>query len=86
MFLMINSSYWFSETYIVGVEACCIGNSCLKQTSFSALVDSGTSFTFLPNGVFETITQEVLYISTLSVWLWEVQYVISMSFNSLTDE
>ncbi|XP_030468685.2 aspartic proteinase-like protein 1 isoform X2 [Syzygium oleosum] len=54
-FLPSNGKY---ETYIVGVEACCIGNSCLKQTSFSALVDSGTSFTFLPNGVFETITQE----------------------------
>ncbi|KAK3411643.1 hypothetical protein EUGRSUZ_I00379 [Eucalyptus grandis] len=54
-FLPSNGKY---ETYIVGVEACCIGNSCLNQTSFSALVDSGTSFTFLPNGVFETIAQE----------------------------
>ncbi|KAI3441118.1 Peptidase A1 domain-containing protein [Psidium guajava] len=54
-FLPSNGKY---ETYIVGVEACCIGNSCLKQTNFSALVDSGTSFTFLPDGVFETITQE----------------------------
>ncbi|KAF8012070.1 hypothetical protein BT93_I0256 [Corymbia citriodora subsp. variegata] len=54
-FLPSNGKY---ETYIVGIEACCIGNSCLKQTSFSALVDSGTSFTFLPNGVYETITQE----------------------------
>lgn len=46
------------ETYIVGVEACCIGNSCLKQTGFSAVVDSGTSFTFLPNEVYERIAKE----------------------------
>ncbi|KAH1073563.1 hypothetical protein J1N35_025891 [Gossypium stocksii] len=46
------------ETYIVGVEASCIGNSCLKQTGFSAVVDSGTSFTFLPNEVYERIAKE----------------------------
>lgn len=45
-------------TYIVGVEACCIGNSCLKQTSFRALVDSGSSFTYLPNKVYKRITEE----------------------------
>lgn len=45
-------------TYIVGVEACCIGKSCLKQTGFSAVVDSGTSFTFLPNEVYDRITKE----------------------------
>lgn len=49
----------FSMTYIVGVEACCIGKSCLKQTGFSAVVDSGTSFTFLPNEVYDRITKEV---------------------------
>ncbi|KAK8717293.1 hypothetical protein V6N13_044566 [Hibiscus sabdariffa] len=46
------------ETYIVGVDSCCIGNSCLKQTGFSAVVDSGTSFTFLPNSVYERIAKE----------------------------
>ncbi|EOX92199.1 hypothetical protein QUC31_003519 [Theobroma cacao] len=45
-------------TYTVGVEACCIGDSCLKQTGFSAVVDSGTSFTFLPNEVYERIAKE----------------------------
>ncbi|XVF15127.1 hypothetical protein REPUB_Repub09cG0122700 [Reevesia pubescens] len=45
-------------TYIVGVEACCIGNSCFKQIGFSAVVDSGTSFTFLPNEVYERIAKE----------------------------
>ncbi|KAK9271854.1 hypothetical protein L1049_002219 [Liquidambar formosana] len=45
-------------TYIVGVDACCIGNSCLEQTSFKALVDSGTSFTFLPDEVYERVVEE----------------------------
>lgn len=48
-----------SETYIVGVEACCIENSCLKQTSFKALIDSGTSFTYLPEEAYENIVMEV---------------------------
>ncbi|KAJ7945367.1 Aspartic proteinase-like protein 1-like [Quillaja saponaria] len=46
------------STYIVAVEACCVRDSCLKMTSFKALVDSGTSFTFLPNKVYETISKE----------------------------
>ncbi|PKI76365.1 hypothetical protein CRG98_003287 [Punica granatum] len=54
-FLPLNGKY---ETYIVGVEACCIGNSCLKQSDFNALVDSGASFTFLPNAVYERIADE----------------------------
>ncbi|PQQ03936.1 aspartic proteinase-like protein 1 [Prunus yedoensis var. nudiflora] len=54
-FLPSNGNY---ETYIVGVEACCIGNSCLKQTSFKALFDSGTSFTFLPEAVYDKISEE----------------------------
>ncbi|KAH7520649.1 hypothetical protein FEM48_Zijuj08G0167600 [Ziziphus jujuba var. spinosa] len=46
------------EAYMVGVEACCVGNSCLKQSSFKALVDSGTSFTFLPQEVFQKVSEE----------------------------
>ncbi|KAL1336669.1 aspartic proteinase-like protein 1 isoform X2 [Arachis hypogaea] len=46
------------STYIIGVETCCIGNSCLKMTSFKAQVDSGTSFTFLPGHVYESIAEE----------------------------
>ncbi|CAL5323898.1 unnamed protein product [Camellia sinensis] len=45
-------------TYIVGVKACCIGSSCLDKTSFEALVDSGTSFTFLPKEAYERVVQE----------------------------
>ncbi|CAI0429016.1 unnamed protein product [Linum tenue] len=46
-------------TYIVGVDGCCIGGSCLKQTRFKALIDSGTSFTFLPEDVYEKTANEV---------------------------
>ncbi|PON72572.1 LOW QUALITY PROTEIN: Aspartic peptidase [Trema orientale] len=46
------------DTYIVGVQAFCIGNSCVKETSFKALVDSGTSFTFLPQEVYEKVSKE----------------------------
>ncbi|XP_050366611.1 aspartic proteinase-like protein 1 isoform X2 [Argentina anserina] len=54
-FLPSNGNY---ETYVVGVEACCVGNTCLKQTSFRALIDSGTSFTFLPEVVYDKIVVE----------------------------
>ncbi|XP_042969198.1 aspartic proteinase-like protein 1 [Carya illinoinensis] len=53
-FLPLDGIY---KTDIVGVEACCIGNSCLKQTNFRALIDGGTSFTFLPDEVYEKITK-----------------------------
>lgn len=46
------------ETYMVEVDATCIGNSCLKETSFKALIDSGTSFTFLPNSIYESVVLE----------------------------
>ncbi|XP_057491010.1 aspartic proteinase-like protein 1 isoform X2 [Actinidia eriantha] len=45
-------------TYIVGVKACCVGSSCLDKTSFEALVDSGTSFTFLPKEAYERVAEE----------------------------
>ncbi|KAG4989884.1 hypothetical protein JHK85_032867 [Glycine max] len=54
-FLPLDGLY---STYIIGVESCCIGNSCLKMTSFKAQVDSGTSFTFLPGHVYGAITEE----------------------------
>ncbi|KAK7305978.1 hypothetical protein VNO77_43892 [Canavalia gladiata] len=46
------------STYVIGVEACCIGNSCPKMTSFKAQVDSGTSFTFLPGHAYGMIAEE----------------------------
>ncbi|XP_065874406.1 aspartic proteinase-like protein 1 [Euphorbia lathyris] len=54
-FLTLNGKY---STYIVGVDGCCVGSSCLKQTSFKALVDTGTSFTFLPDEIYERISEE----------------------------
>lgn len=50
-----------SDTYIVGVQAFCIGNSCVKETGFKAQVDSGTSFTFVPQEVYEKVSKEVLF-------------------------
>lgn len=60
LFLPSDGKY---ETYIVGVEACCIGSSCIKQTSFRALVDSGASFTFLPDESYRNVVDEVLLFS-----------------------
>ncbi|XP_020211768.1 aspartic proteinase-like protein 1 [Cajanus cajan] len=54
-FLPLDGLY---STYIVGVESCCIGNTCLKMTSFKAQVDSGTSFTFLPGHAYGAIADE----------------------------
>ncbi|KAL9278999.1 Aspartic proteinase-like protein 1 [Arabidopsis thaliana] len=45
--------------YIVGVEACCIGNSCLKQTSFTTFIDSGQSFTYLPEEIYRKVALEI---------------------------
>lgn len=44
--------------YMVQVEGVCIGNSCLKQSRFQAQVDSGTSFTFLPDKVYKKVAVE----------------------------
>ncbi|XP_047335095.1 aspartic proteinase-like protein 1 isoform X2 [Impatiens glandulifera] len=55
-FLPLDEKYL--TTYIVGVEGCCIGRSCLVQTNFKALVDTGTSFTFLPTEIYEKVAKE----------------------------
>ncbi|VVB13910.1 unnamed protein product [Arabis nemorensis] len=55
-FLPLDNKY---VTYTVGVEACCIGNSCLKQTSFRTFIDSGQSFTFLPEGIYRKVALEI---------------------------
>ncbi|XP_031094576.1 aspartic proteinase-like protein 1 isoform X1 [Ipomoea triloba] len=54
-FLLSDGKY---VTYVVGVEMCCVDSTCLQQTSFKALVDSGTSFTFLPNEIYDKVVQE----------------------------
>ncbi|XP_006363948.1 aspartic proteinase-like protein 1 isoform X4 [Solanum tuberosum] len=45
-------------TYVVGVESCCFGSSCIEQTSFKAIVDSGSSFTFLPDQIYDRVVKE----------------------------
>ncbi|KAL8472045.1 hypothetical protein ACS0TY_029321 [Phlomoides rotata] len=45
-------------TYIVGVDACCVGSSCLDNTNFQLLVDSGSSFTFLPDQIYGKVVDE----------------------------
>ena len=52
----------FSDGYFVGLEHYCVGSFCLKLTQFQALVDSGTSFTYLPTKVYEKIVFEVLLV------------------------
>lgn len=45
-------------TYSVGVERFCVGSSCIKQTGFQALVDSGSSFTYVPTEVYKKVVFE----------------------------
>lgn len=45
-------------TYVVGVDACCIGSSCLEHMDFEMLVDSGTSFSFFPIQVYKRVVDE----------------------------
>ncbi|TKY56232.1 Aspartic proteinase protein 1 [Spatholobus suberectus] len=54
-FLPIDGEF---STYIVGVESFCVGSLCLKETRFEALIDSGASFTFLPNEVYQKVVTE----------------------------
>ncbi|XP_062145867.1 aspartic proteinase-like protein 1 isoform X2 [Alnus glutinosa] len=46
------------DTYFVGLEHYCVGSFCLKLTQFQALVDSGSSFTYLPAKIYEKIVSE----------------------------
>ncbi|KAL2317734.1 hypothetical protein Fmac_031610 [Flemingia macrophylla] len=45
-------------TYEVDVESFCVGSLCLKETRISALIDSGTSFTYLPSNVYQKVVTE----------------------------
>ncbi|XVE55441.1 hypothetical protein DITRI_Ditri03aG0158900 [Diplodiscus trichospermus] len=54
-FLPIGGKY---ETYFVRVEHLCVGNSCLERSGFLALVDTGTSFTYLPSEIYDKVVLE----------------------------
>lgn len=56
MFLIVICT---SNTYIVEVQRYCLGGTCLKQNGFQALVDSGSSFTYLPSEIFTKVVTEV---------------------------
>ncbi|KAG8642892.1 aspartic proteinase-like protein 1 isoform X2 [Manihot esculenta] len=82
-FLTLDGNY---TTYIVGVDACCVGSSCLKQTSYQALVDTGSSFTFLPDEVYERVTEEFdrqvnATISSFEGYPWKYCYKSSPNYS-----
>ncbi|XP_072980979.1 aspartic proteinase-like protein 1 isoform X1 [Typha angustifolia] len=54
-FVPLNGKY---VTYIVEVERVCIGPKCLGEIGLQALVDSGSSFTFLPEDAYKKVTLE----------------------------
>ncbi|XP_028771909.1 aspartic proteinase-like protein 1 [Neltuma alba] len=54
-FVPVNGEF---VAYVVGVESFCIGSSCLKETGFQALIDTGTSFTYLPDEVYKLVVSE----------------------------
>ncbi|GAA0157424.1 aspartic protease [Lithospermum erythrorhizon] len=54
-FLPLEGNY---VTYIIGVEASCVRDSCLMQTGFRTLVDSGSSFTYLPSLIYQRVVDE----------------------------
>ncbi|OMO94194.1 Peptidase A1 [Corchorus olitorius] len=54
-FLPIEGKY---ETYVVRVEHLCVGSSCPERSGFLALVDSGTSFTYLPPEIYDKVVLE----------------------------
>ncbi|KAK4341420.1 hypothetical protein RND71_039921 [Anisodus tanguticus] len=46
------------NTYVVEVQRYCVGGTCPKQSGFQALVDSGSSFTYLPSEIFMKVVTE----------------------------
>ncbi|KAK4274080.1 hypothetical protein QN277_017365 [Acacia crassicarpa] len=54
-FLPIDGDFF---AYVVAVESLCIGSSCLKNTGFQALIDTGTSFTYLPDEIYKLVVSE----------------------------
>ncbi|RVW56074.1 Aspartic proteinase-like protein 1 [Vitis vinifera] len=51
-------TFQFLCYYLIEVEGYLVGSSSLKTAGFQALVDSGTSFTFLPYEIYEKIVVE----------------------------
>lgn len=51
------------------MESYCVGNSCLPQSGFQALVDSGASFTFLPTEIYAEVVMKVLLFHYFVVYM-----------------
>lgn len=45
---------------------CCIESSCLDNTDFQMLVDSGSSFSYLPEQIFDKVAAEVIVFLSFS--------------------
>ncbi|PHT98387.1 Aspartic proteinase-like protein 1 [Capsicum chinense] len=54
-FVSLDGKY---NTYVVEVQHYCVGGTCPKQSGYQALVDSGSSFTFLPSEIFTKVVTE----------------------------
>lgn len=54
-FVSLDGNY---NTYVVEVQHYCVGGTCPKLSGFQALVDSGSSFTFLPSEIFTKVVTE----------------------------
>jgi len=88
-FLAFNGTH---PTYIVGVEGIHVGSAAVKGSGFKVLIDSGTSFTYLPSDAFKGLTKEfdaqVTYPKTYYEGLpWDHCYKVSggsKSSDSLT--
>ncbi|KAG6485252.1 hypothetical protein ZIOFF_053785 [Zingiber officinale] len=71
------------KTYAIAVESFCIGSHCPVNTNFHALVDSGSSFTFLPDSIYKRVAMEfdrqvnVSRIATSGESTWEYCYEAS---------
>ncbi|XP_054788225.1 aspartic proteinase-like protein 1 isoform X2 [Prosopis cineraria] len=78
-FLPIDGEF---AAYVVGVESFCVGSSYLKKTGFQALIDTGTSFTYLPDEVYKLVVSEFdKHVNASRVVLrqypWEYCYKVS---------
>lgn len=66
----------FSDTYFVEVESYCVGSTCLQQSGFQALVDSGASFTYLPNDIYDKVVLKVILLPLLWIKTMLTCYII----------
>ncbi|KAJ3695787.1 hypothetical protein LUZ60_001164 [Juncus effusus] len=54
-FLPLNGKF---VTYIIEIDKICVGRKCVEQSGLQAIFDSGSSFTFVPQDVYKTVSVE----------------------------